>query len=130
MKSRFAPIWLTRLVLAVYLATVPLYGMAATVVALACQSEATVGAVQETHHHSQAPATSHEHVAPAEAADPAGHDVGDGASVGHLCCQVVVTALPSQASLVEPETYSPLPSSPGVFHYVTFLERFQRPPLG
>ena len=130
MKSLLAPIWLARLVLAVYFATVPLYGMAATLAALACQSETAVGAVQETHQQSQAPGKAEYHVPPVEAADPAGHDPGDGAYDGHLCCQLVVTALTSQASLVEPETYSPRPSSPDVFRYVTFLEHFQRPPLG
>jgi hypothetical protein len=135
MKSRLSPIWLVRLVLAVYFATVPLYGMAATVAALACQPDLAVGVAEqsqhhpeETHHASQAPATSQGHVPQADADDSSGE--GDGGYLGHLCCQLVMTALPSQTSFVEPATYSPQPSSPDVFHYVTFLEHFQRPPLG
>ncbi len=128
MMYRFAPIWLTRILLAVYLVAMPLDGIAATVAAFVCHSEVAVGAAQGAHDHSQAPATAHDHVPLAEPY-AAGHESDDGAYDGHLCCQLVVAAIPSQVSSAGPQEHSPLHPSPGAFHYVIFLEHFQRPPL-
>jgi hypothetical protein len=119
--------WLARLIVAIYLAVVPFQGTAATIEALACQSEATVGAAQDSKHHAQHPATQDEHGPTGLGASDG--DSGDAAYDGHLCCQLVVAALPSRAASAASTAYSPLPSSPDVFHYVAFLERFQRPPL-
>jgi hypothetical protein len=126
--SRTTPTWLARLVLAIYLAVVPFQGIAATIEALVCHEEAAAGAAQGSNEHAHSPATQDAH-GPVAAGDTSDGDSGDAAYGGHLCCQLVVAALPSRAALREPQEFSVLPSSPDVFLYVTFLQRFQRPPL-
>jgi hypothetical protein len=115
-------------VLAIYLAVVPFQGIAATIEALVCHGEAAVGAADESKHPSRYPESQDQHGA-VSVGDTADGDSSDPAPGGHLCCQLVGAALPSRASLTEPQNFSVLPSSPDVFPYVAFLERFQRPPL-
>ena len=126
--SRLDSTWLARFVLAVYLAVVPLQGIAGAIAALVCHSETAVAGAQSSNHHSQHPVPLHE---PGSVAvgDVSNDDPAEAAYDGHLCCQLVVTALPSRATSIERPEFSPNPFSPDVFFYVTFLERFQRPPL-
>jgi hypothetical protein len=126
--SRVTPTWLARLVLSIYLAVVPFQGITATVEVLLCHGEAVVGAADESKHHSQYPESQDQHGA-VVAGDTADGDSSDAAPGGHLCCQIVGAALPSRAASTEPRKFSVLPTSPDVFLYVAFLERFQRPPL-
>ena len=126
--SRTTPTWLARLVLAIYLAVVPFQGIAATIEALVCHEEAAAGAAQGSNDHAHSPATQDAH-GPVAAGDASDGDSTDAAYGGHVCCQLVVAALPSRAASAQPPASSSPPSSPNVSRYAAFLERWQRPPL-
>ena len=126
--SRVAPTWLAWVVVAMYLAATSSQAIAATVDAIACQAETAVGAAQASNHHLQMGAKPDKQGSMALGDTPE-RDASDTDSGGHLCCQLVVVALPSRAGSAEPRPLAFLPSTPDVSHYVTFLERFERPPL-
>lgn len=160
------PVWLTRLVLALVLAVLPMQGLAGVVQVLLCQPHGEVhgrhaaerqvpggavaaqaegsashlhGTAGRAHAHSQAAHGSGAHpqhgsasadAASAPSPDVDASDAGSGQEHGsHFCCDVVAAALPSAIVSLTPFDLQALEPTPGAFHYDTFLEFPQRPPL-
>jgi hypothetical protein len=126
------PSWITKVVLAVAFAVMPLQGFAQTLAMLIClpQMAAHGHEAGQTSHSDGSAGAAHSHDHGGSAQHHASHD--DAGSVNHsdhFCCNVVAPGLPAVAQLLSvPEFSSPVPA-PGRLHYTTFLKLPQRPPL-
>jgi hypothetical protein len=122
------PNWFAWLLMAIYLAVGSIQAIAAPGEAIACQAETAAGPQQTSSHHSEALAMP-EQGTKTPTSHTSEEDAADADNGGHLCCQLDVVALPSQAGFAESSPLPFLPSPPDVSRYVAFLERFERPPL-
>ena len=123
---------ITKAVLAVAFALMPLQGVAQTLAMLICLPH------MAQHDHEISPA-SHPH-GDANHAHPHDHHAGaqhdpshDGTASSnhsdHFCCHIVAPGLPAIVHPIAVLKFSSPALSPGVFHYTTFLKLPQRPPL-
>jgi hypothetical protein len=128
--------WLTKLVLAIAIAVLPLQALAETVRVFLCHLDvATAEMAVETdsqekaadHHHGTASHAHHghgHHGGHAGASDDSAGNPGD-----HFCCDAATAALPLPAKLLPP-SYSPsVVVTAETPHHSAFLKLPQRPPL-
>ena len=123
---------ITKVVLAVAFAVMPLQGFAQTLAMLICLPHmAQHGHVagQTGHSHGETSHVhSHDHHGGAQ--HEGSHDgTGSGNHADHFCCNVVAPGLPAVVQPLAVSLFSTPVLSPGVFHYTTFLKLPQRPPL-
>jgi hypothetical protein len=142
------PAWLNKLVLVLAAALLPLQALAETVQVFLCQPQMAVNAGVEpgnhdrfgrdggtghayegaVHDHGRASGdegTLHSHSASAHGSD----EDSAGGHAEHFCCDVVVAGLPSSSVTVAAAPFPALEATRDIFHYLTFLEFPQRPPL-
>jgi hypothetical protein len=142
------PAWLNKLVLVLAAALLPLQALAETVQVFLCQPQmAANGSVEPglhgpsghhgssghahdgpAHDHGRAgggEAGVHSHSSPSQASDESPAD----GHAGHFCCDLVVAGLPSSSVTVVGSPFPALEPTRDIFHYLTFLELPQRPPL-
>jgi hypothetical protein len=124
------PTWITRFVLALALAVLPLQGFAQTIQVLLChpQSAAPAHSTGGDGH------VAHDHGAEAGHTQPGGHEDASDSSPGphgsHFCCDLAgAAALPSFARSFADARCARVAVAPDTSHASTYPELPQRPPL-
>jgi hypothetical protein len=122
--------WLTRLLLALALAGMPLQGIAETLSAVFCvpHMHGTGVEIEHAHAHANHQHDLHPHGAMHQESDAS--DVGGAqGSADHACCPIVVSGLPPSAEIMAMPKLIERALAPEISRYCVFLKLPQRPPL-
>src|SRR5687768_11419343 len=120
--------WVTKLVLALAFAVLPLQALAETIQVFLCHSpSAATQMTAERHANSQ---SGHEHGDATQTTHGSHADTYDdsvGGHSDHFCCDTAATALPLFANRFTQENFSSIAPALEVRHDSTFLKLLQRP---